>query len=260
MKNNIFKGCLKTLAITTVLFSSYANAAEKKIEVKELTETKKEVVKATEESPKFNITFGGDKVFAERENDKLFSDDNTKLNNGYAIQAGVNYTTCCNLEVGVEGGYRSSSQTNKRPFSNGLLGAIKFEKVTMDNKTLTLLAKGNYHFDFNDKFIPYVGVGLGLAKTNLSFEGSGTRADGSEFVDHVHNDVVKVYKLAYSADLGVMTYITDKTMVGAGVEYFSTMPIERSDFKDKDLGQMTMGNGEINTGELSAKVFVKLFI
>jgi opacity protein-like surface antigen len=250
MRNDIFKSCLKTLAVTTFLFSSYANAAE----------TKSEVVQIKDESPKFNIVFGGGKTFAIRENDGIFSDDNTKLNGGYDIQAGINYATCCNIEVGIEGGYRTNNQINKKPFNNGMLGAITFQKLTMDSKTLTLLAKGNYHFNINDKFVPYVGVGLGFAKTDISVDGTGTRADGSEFVNHVHNDAVKAIKLAYSADLGVMTHVTENTMVGAGIQYFGTMPIERSDFKDKDLGQMTIADKKIDIGELSGKVFVKLFV
>jgi opacity protein-like surface antigen len=220
---------LKVAALSAVLFSASARAEEK--------------------LAGFNITVGGDKVFAVRKNDDLFTANNTKLDNGYGFQASVNNMMDNNFELGVEAGYRIDKQKHKNNNGSSLLGA----NGAFENKMFTLLAKGTYYVDLGTNIMPYVGVGAGIARPDVKIE-------NSTLLNSLNGEsVIKKVKFAYSGEAGVAAVVSTSAMVGAGVQYFGLADLKGDDFEDSKKGE-AFGDKKIKTGEWSVKGFLKLFI
>ena len=224
----MLKKFLKVAALSAILFSSAANAAEK-----------------LEGS---NVTGGGAWGFASRDND-FFKPLNSggsskvKLDKGYNWFVGFYQANEGGMEGGIEASYRYNNQMPS--------GVNAF---SLENKTWSLMAKGNYYLDMGIGGItPYVGVGVGAARVNMNFAGVDS---GKPFTE---TDAIKKIKLAYSAEAGVAATVSQNMMVGAAVEYFGLWNIDKED-ADTINAQTALTSNKIKVGDWNVKGFVKFFM
>ena len=225
---------LKAIGLGVILWTSSANSAEK------LSGT--------------NVQAVGSWAFDVLDNDTLFSVKNTKLEKSYGFQFGVFNMNDSNSEIGIEVGYRLHNEKSKAAFA--LMPGANYESISMENKMLTLMLKGNHYLAIDKgSMSPYIGGGIGAARTNFSFNGT---LNGKDFLKA--DEVIKKIKLAYSAEAGIVSTLSQSLMIGVGIEYFRIIDVKKDDFEDAEMGVNTIREGKIKTGEFSTKVFLKVFI
>ena len=151
-----------------------------------------------------------------------FSTD-LEMDAGFGLLLAVGYGADVGLRGEVELGYRQADFDKFDGLTiqgNGVNVSVERElSVEGDVNTLSLMVNGFYTFE-TGKFRPYLGVGLGLARHDVTLVGwfseSDRFTDDSEKVSE--DDVV----FAYQGMAGVSYPMSENTEVRLGYRYFGT--------------------------------------
>lgn len=88
------------------------------------------------------------------------------------------YAVSENVGFGVAFAYLSAKATSDDTYQDQNGNPVNYT-LTMDFSTWSALARVNYHFSDNDKFDPYIGLGMGYRNGGLKFTSSDPNAPES---------------------------------------------------------------------------------
>lgn len=135
----------------------------------------------------------------------------------------------------MDNGFRTEAEAayQTAPFKQA---AGRSEKTSLNS--YKLMANVLYDLDLGSSFVPYAGLGLGMAKTSL--EGS----DGGEFAG-----LTGKAKFAYQAIVGASLPLTEKLAISMDYRYFTQPSLKLNDIVNGNIpSKFKMDNHLISVG------------
>ena len=146
-------------------------------------------------------TTGSFRNLTDEDGDSFNESGKVKLDTGYTLGAGIGYIFGDAWGLGLEYGYRNSSV---KSVNNGLGNG---GRVTSN----AFMLNGTYAFDNGGVWVPYVGLGFGIADLELKVDGGD--ADGKYKTDGL---------LAGQVFGGVGYEISPQTVLTGEIRYYGT--------------------------------------
>ncbi|MCY4593149.1 MAG: porin family protein [Alphaproteobacteria bacterium] len=147
------------------------------------------------------------------------------LENGPGFVAAIGYETRSGLRAEIEIGYRTSSWDKFEDLhltydGEEVLSDDLEAEAEGDLTTMSMMANGIYAFDASWSVRPYIGVGVGFAKHEVSVDDLIVTVDGAEyeFEDDSSDDTV----FAYQVMVGFAYPFSEQAEARLGYRYFAT--------------------------------------